>query len=80
MEAQGKAKVIDPSETTAAASKIRARTEAITVESSHMPPEDFLSYGDIEDLYLFGETSQDREVHTTPPPPPSYCSPSPSSA
>jgi hypothetical protein len=35
------------------------------MEGGVLPPEDFLSYGQIEDLLLFGEMSQDREVNIT---------------
>ena len=63
--------------TEAKASDIRAPHGTITMETGQLPPEDFLSYGDVEDLFVFGETSQDREVplqrnarhpsHTRPP-------------
>ena len=62
MESQSVLRLSDRLLTTASASKIKARSEAITIEAGQLPQEDFLQYGNVEDLLLFQEASQDREV------------------
>jgi hypothetical protein len=62
VESQSVLRLSDRLLTTASVSKIRARSEAITIESAQLPQDDFLQYGNVEDLLLFQEASQDREV------------------